>query len=53
VATNPVAASLDPTNFTDPLRFNPERWLDDYQGKDNLEASQPFSLGARGCIGKK
>ncbi|KAI1206780.1 putative cytochrome P450 [Annulohypoxylon truncatum] len=52
VATNPVAASLDPTNFADPLLFNPERWLDDYQGEDDLEASQPFSLGARGCLGK-
>ncbi|KAI0839483.1 putative cytochrome P450 [Hypoxylon sp. FL0890] len=52
VATNPVAASLDPKNFADPLLFKPERWLDDYQGKDDFEASQPFSLGARGCLGK-
>ncbi|KAI1409852.1 putative cytochrome P450 [Hypoxylon sp. FL1857] len=52
VATNPVAASLDPRNFSDPLLFKPERWLDDYQGEDDFEASQPFSLGARGCLGK-
>ncbi|OTA58824.1 putative cytochrome P450 [Hypoxylon sp. EC38] len=52
VATNPIAASLDPSNFADPLLFKPERWLDDYQGEDDLEASQPFSLGARGCLGK-
>ncbi|XXH01255.1 hypothetical protein Hte_007609 [Hypoxylon texense] len=52
VATNPIAASLDPKNFADPLLFNPDRWLDDYQGEDDLEASQPFSLGARGCLGK-
>ncbi|KAI0883029.1 putative cytochrome P450 [Annulohypoxylon maeteangense] len=52
VATNPIAASLDPTNFADPLLFNPDRWLDDYRGQDDLEASQPFSLGARGCLGK-
>ncbi|KAI2601923.1 putative cytochrome P450 [Hypoxylon sp. NC1633] len=52
VATNPVAASLDSSNFADPLLFNPERWLDGFQGEDDLEASQPFSLGARGCLGK-
>jgi hypothetical protein len=53
VATNPVAASLDPKNFVDPLLFRPERWLDNYDGGDNLEASQPFSLGARGCLGRR
>lgn len=53
VATNPVAASLDPANFSDPLVFKPERWLDGYKGGDDLEASQPFSLGARGCLGKR
>lgn len=52
VATNPIAASLDPENFSDPLVFNPDRWFDEYQGNDDLEASQPFSLGARGCLGK-
>ncbi|KAI1379809.1 putative cytochrome P450 [Hypoxylon crocopeplum] len=52
VATNPLAASLDAANFTDPLVFKPERWLDSYEGGDDLEASQPFSLGARGCLGK-
>ncbi|KAI2463952.1 putative cytochrome P450 [Annulohypoxylon bovei var. microspora] len=51
VATNPVAASLDPTNFADPFLFDPGRWLDDRR-EDDLEASQPFSLGARGCLGK-
>lgn len=53
VATNPIAASLDPENFSDPLVFNPDRWFDEYQGNDDLEASQPFSLGARGCLGKR
>ncbi|KAH8781076.1 cytochrome P450 [Diaporthe sp. PMI_573] len=52
VATNPVAASLDPVNFSEPFRFRPERWLKGYNGSDDLEASQPFSLGARGCLGK-
>ncbi|KAF2753078.1 benzoate 4-monooxygenase cytochrome P450 [Pseudovirgaria hyperparasitica] len=51
VSVNPLAASLDPSNFTDPLEYKPERWL----GKneiDVVEASQPFSLGARACIGR-
>lgn len=43
-----------PNNFTRPDEFIPERWLDTdgtYVG-ENQEASQPFSLGPRGCIGK-
>lgn len=50
VAITTVVTALDPANFKDPLAFNPERWL----GKDGdiLEASQPFSLGPRGCVGK-
>ncbi|KAI8627402.1 cytochrome P450 [Xylariaceae sp. FL1651] len=53
VQTNYMAAGLDGRNFTDPLAFKPERWLDSAANKsDILEASQPFSLGARGCIGK-
>ncbi|KAL8746778.1 MAG: hypothetical protein Q9190_001257 [Brigantiaea leucoxantha] len=51
VSTNPLAASLAPANFTDPLQFKPERWLGNNE-KDILEASQPFSMGARGCLGR-
>ncbi|KAJ8116198.1 hypothetical protein ONZ43_g4492 [Nemania bipapillata] len=55
VATSPMAAGLGAQNFKDPLIFKPERWLDlnlSPEERDNLEASQPFSLGARGCLGK-
>ncbi|MCJ1470908.1 hypothetical protein MMC07_009556, partial [Pseudocyphellaria aurata] len=51
VSTNPVAASLDPANFEEPHIFKPERWLGKNE-RDNLSASQPFSLGPRGCIGR-
>ncbi|KAK7749836.1 hypothetical protein SLS53_000417 [Cytospora paraplurivora] len=51
VSTNPLAATLDPANFTDPLQFRPERWLGQNE-KDVLDASQPFSLGPRGCLGR-
>ena len=52
VSTNPVAASLSPHNFESPLEFRPERWLEG-DPKDQLEAAQPFSLGPRGCLGRK
>lgn len=48
---NPVAASLDPANFAEPESFKPERWLN--QSDDVLDAAQPFSLGPRGCLGRK
>ncbi|KAI0426922.1 cytochrome P450 [Xylaria sp. FL1042] len=35
------------------LTFKPERWLDSAANESDIfEASQPFLLGARGCIGK-
>lgn len=53
VAAPHISTALSPLNFTDPLRFVPERWLGDPRYKnDKLAASQPFSLGARSCVGK-
>ena len=52
VSTNPIAASLSSANFESPLDFRPERWLGE-NSNDILEASQPFSLGPRGCLGRK
>lgn len=34
------------------MAFKPERWTDK-ECKDIKEASQPFSLGTRGCLGRK
>ena len=42
----------DARNFNEPMKFKPERWLDP-NSKDIKEASQPFSLGTRGCLGRK
>lgn len=45
-------------NFADPWEFVPERWLDDGAGRparyagDNRDVFQPFSHGARNCIGR-
>ncbi|KAL0764153.1 hypothetical protein CaCOL14_013206 [Colletotrichum acutatum] len=38
--------------FSDPKNFKPERWLD-AESTDVREASQPFSMGPRGCLGQK
>ncbi|ORY66218.1 benzoate 4-monooxygenase cytochrome P450 [Pseudomassariella vexata] len=51
VSTNPFAASMSSENFRDPYKFDPERWLTS-DPQDILDASQPFSLGPRGCLGK-
>ncbi|KAI0474770.1 cytochrome protein [Xylaria cf. heliscus] len=41
----------DPANFHEPYAFKPERWIDP-ECTDIKEASQPFSLGYRACIGR-
>ena len=47
------AACHSPLNFRDPDSFIPERWLGDARfAEDRREASQPFSIGPRGCIGR-
>ena len=49
------AATHSESNFMDPEMFVPERWMEDRPGKyeaDKRDASQPFSLGPRGCIGR-
>ncbi|KAK7989992.1 hypothetical protein PG989_010307 [Apiospora arundinis] len=53
----PYAAVRSPRNFSHPDDFAPERWLrgplsDPRYAGDRLHASQAFSVGPRGCIGK-
>lgn len=52
VSCHSWAATHSPRNFRRPDDFVPERWIDDAYAGDNKEASQPFSLGPRGCIGR-
>lgn len=61
VSVHHYASSHSPGNFTDPETFAPERWLardlaDDGDSEryasDRLEASQPFTVGPRNCLGK-
>lgn len=40
-------------NFAEPDSFRPERWLGDERfASDKKDAFQPFSTGARNCLGK-
>ncbi|KAK6384723.1 hypothetical protein LTS17_002286 [Exophiala oligosperma] len=47
------AATHSPDNFKSPDEFIPERWMDDEWEGDDKKASQPFSTGPRGCIGRQ
>ncbi|KAF1969676.1 cytochrome P450 [Bimuria novae-zelandiae CBS 107.79] len=38
----------NPENFNDPDAFHPERW---FEKSDNLDASNPFLMGPRMCMG--
>ncbi|OCL11142.1 putative cytochrome P450 [Glonium stellatum] len=51
IYTSAWTVTHDERNFQSPMTFKPERWLDP-NSKDIKEASQPFSLGTRGCLGR-
>ena len=46
------AATHSERNFAEPYKFKPERWFDRDNSTDKLSASNAFSLGPRGCIGR-
>lgn len=52
VYTSAWTVTHDERYFHDPFTFKPERWIDS-DCKDVKEASQAFSLGPRGCLGRK
>ncbi|KAI8931178.1 hypothetical protein NX059_011530 [Plenodomus lindquistii] len=52
VYTSAWTVTHDPRYWQSPMEFIPERWLDK-GNHDVREASQPFSLGPRGCLGRK
>ncbi|MFJ8534084.1 cytochrome P450 [Streptomyces sp. NPDC093591] len=51
VLFSPYALHRDPEVFTEPERFDPDRWLDERVGRRQREAFMPFGAGARRCIG--
>jgi cytochrome P450 len=50
-----LAVYRNPDNFVDAEKFAPERWMPDEKryAADQKQSFQPFSLGPRGCLGKK
>ncbi|KAK3332925.1 cytochrome P450 monooxygenase [Cercophora scortea] len=52
----PWALNYSTSNFADPEKFIPERWVEEGRDpkfdNDRREALQPFSVGPRNCIGK-
>ncbi|PGG97499.1 hypothetical protein AJ79_09169 [Helicocarpus griseus UAMH5409] len=49
--TSAWTVTHDAKYFHDPMTFKPERWIDP-TCTDVKEASQPFSLGTRACLGR-
>nr|UZE89828.1 cytochrome P450 CYP4415A1 [Chrysoperla zastrowi sillemi] len=49
----PIAVHYDPEIWTQPLLFNPDRFLSEEKIKRHIYSFIPFSGGLRNCIGKK
>jgi len=50
------SSGRDEDSFPNALEFQPRRWRRSAAGYDNVrnpQASLPFAMGARACIGKK
>lgn len=45
-------AATDERRFTDATRFEPARWLPDFQGAHDPSAAMPFGTGPRICPGR-
>ncbi|MBF6330781.1 cytochrome P450 [Nocardia transvalensis] len=52
VIINVQHPGLQEENFSDPLTFDPDRWLRDGGGNHRPEASTPFGSGPRFCPGR-
>ncbi|KAF4466094.1 cytochrome P450 monooxygenase [Fusarium albosuccineum] len=59
VSCHQYSLGHSPEYFSDPESFHPERWLPENHplyskryATDNLEASKPFLIGPRTCLGK-
>ncbi|KAH7007774.1 cytochrome P450 ClCP1 [Ilyonectria destructans] len=53
VSVHQYSSNHSPNHWRDPEDFVPERWLgDSYYADDDRKIFQPFSIGARNCIGQ-
>lgn len=57
VGTQAWSVHRDPRVFTDPYRFDPERWLETPHNSDHLNKMNqhfmPFGLGSRVCVAQR
>ncbi len=53
VSMSQILIHHDPTIFTDPAKFDPDRWLRAEDPKKLEKSLVSFSRGSRGCIGKE
>ncbi|NEB79759.1 cytochrome P450 [Streptomyces sp. SID14478] len=51
IVYSPLAMQRDPRAFTDPLAFDPDRWLPERAADVTPAAHAPFSVGNRKCPG--
>jgi cytochrome P450 len=52
VLVSPYVMQRDPRYFSEPLRFDPERWTADATAARPQFSYFPFSAGPRGCLGE-
>jgi cytochrome P450 len=52
VVVSPYVIHRDPRFFTDPARFDPDRWTEDARSARPRYAYFPFGAGTRQCIGE-
>lgn len=52
IMNNIYSATLDPSHWKDPFKFNPDRFIDSSGRLVENEALIPFSIGPRVCLGE-
>jgi cytochrome P450 len=52
VVLSPYLVQRHPAHWTDPARFDPDRFLPENNDRRNRFAYLPFGLGPRACIGE-
>ncbi|EMR70851.1 putative cytochrome p450 monooxygenase protein [Eutypa lata UCREL1] len=54
VTINHYCSNTSASNFRDPMKFTPDRWMGDATyADDRRDVVQPFSVGPRNCPGKQ
>ena len=51
VSTQAYTLHRDPSIFSDPLTFNPDRWAEERVTKEMRDAIMAWGAGSRGCLG--